>query len=68
MSDLVCRVQQGYESRHVAGAVWMTSIIAFMKSNEDSTQAAMRATLACAFDALPMTEVSLIFPFTILGG
>jgi hypothetical protein len=46
----------------------MTSIIAFMKSNEDSTQAAMRATLACAFDALPMTEVSLIFPFTILGG
>ena len=45
----------------------MDSLLAYMRSNEDCTQAAMRATLSCAFDVLPMTEVSGIvvgFRFT----
>jgi hypothetical protein len=35
----------------------MNAIRAYIESNEDCTQAAMRATLSCAFDVLPMTEV-----------
>lgn len=54
------RCQQGYESRHIAWALWVQSIIAFSESEDDVFMAGVNATLACAFDPLPVVEVGLL--------
>lgn len=51
-------VQQGYETRHVAGALWVHTIMAFMASEKDTTKAALDASLAFALNPIPISEVS----------
>jgi hypothetical protein len=53
-----CDGQQGYETRHVAGSLWVRSIQAFMESEEDTKRAALNASLAFAMDPIPISEVS----------
>lgn len=53
--------QNGYEYRHVGWSVWMRSVTHLGRSENDMIKAAKDAAVACAFDALPMTEaVSVI--------
>lgn len=50
-------VQQGYESRHVAGAVWMYGIMAYVASEKNVIQAALDASLAFSLNPMPISEV-----------
>lgn len=57
----VVACQNGYEYRHVGWSVWMRSVTQLGRSENDVIKAAKDTALACAFDALPMTEaVSVI--------
>ncbi len=58
-NDIAQNVQQGYESRHIVGAVWMQSLIALINTDENCVNAALQATMGCAFNAMPVTEVCL---------
>jgi hypothetical protein len=62
--------QQGYETRHVAGAVYVKSIMAFTESETDTKKAALEASLSFALNPIPVSEVSrirLMRPFLSLG-
>jgi hypothetical protein len=59
--DGVCGVQKGYEARHVTASVTIKGMLAYVEANEDTSDAAKRAALSCAFDVLPMTEVGVGF-------
>ena len=54
--------QDGYEYRHVGWATWMRSVICLGQHEGESgtniLDAAKDAALVCAFDALPLTEVT----------
>ena len=50
-------MQQGYESRHVAGALWMHGIMAILGSEKDPEKAALDASLAFSLNPLPISEV-----------
>jgi hypothetical protein len=55
--------QQGYEARHMASALWVYSIMAFIDSERDAKTAAINASLAFALNPIPISEVTRAFYF-----
>lgn len=51
------RMKDGYEGRHMAGAMWMQGILAFAANEDDQNQAARDAAMACYLTSIPITEV-----------